>query len=197
MSYVDRNLLPGERVVYRARLHRLLYAAPVGLALLAIGALFIPDESAKWIAAALGLIALIAFLVSHILWISSEFAVTDMRVIAKTGWLQRETDETLLSKIEAIGVDQGVLGRMLGYGTVHITGTGGTRETFAKIARPLELRRQIQGQIVAAEERRGRAPAVPAVADARDERECPWCAERILVRARVCKHCGREVAAPA
>ncbi len=27
----------------------------------------------------------------------------------------------------------------------------------------------------------------------RSERDCPWCAERILARARVCKHCGREV----
>ncbi len=194
MSYVDRNLLPGERVVYRARLHRLLYTVPVVLALLALVALLIPDDSRVWIAGALGTAAVIAFIVSHILWTSSEFAVTDMRVIAKTGWLQRETDETLLSKIEAIGVDQGILGRMLGYGTVHLTGTGGTRETFRKISRPLELRRQIQGQIVAADERRSRA-GIPAAAAPREERECPWCAERILVKARVCKHCGREVAA--
>ncbi|MDQ6888525.1 MAG: hypothetical protein M3068_14735 [Gemmatimonadota bacterium] len=32
-----------------------------------------------------------------------------------------------------------------------------------------------------------------AAASDRSERECPWCAERILARARVCKHCGREV----
>lgn len=194
MSYVDRNLLHGERVVYRARLHRMLYTIPATIALLAAGALLIPDDAAPWIAGALGAAALIAFIVAHVVWSSSEFAVTDMRVIAKTGWLQRETDETLLSKVEAIGVDQGLLGRILGYGTVHITGTGGTRETFRKISRPLELRRQIQGQIVAAEERRSRSgitgPAAP-----REERECPWCAERILVKARVCKHCGREVSA--
>jgi formylglycine-generating enzyme required for sulfatase activity len=29
--------------------------------------------------------------------------------------------------------------------------------------------------------------------EAREERECPYCAERILKKARVCKHCGRDV----
>lgn len=29
----------------------------------------------------------------------------------------------------------------------------------------------------------------------RDEMDCPWCAERVLRNARVCKHCGRELAA--
>ena len=30
-------------------------------------------------------------------------------------------------------------------------------------------------------------------AEAREERECPYCAERILKKARVCKHCGHDV----
>jgi uncharacterized membrane protein YdbT with pleckstrin-like domain len=195
VSYIDQNLLPGERVVYRARLHRLVYTLPAIFAALALVFIFLPGDVAPWLAAIFGVLALVSFVVTHITWSSTEFGVTDMRVIAKTGWLQRDTSETLLSKVEAIGVDQTVLGRLLGFGTVHITGTGGTRETFRKISRPLELRRQIQAQIVAAEERRSRA-GLAAPSGPREERECPWCAERILVKARVCKHCGREVPAP-
>jgi uncharacterized membrane protein YdbT with pleckstrin-like domain len=196
VSYVDRNLLTGERVVYRARLHRLMYALPVLLlgASLAL-ALFGADIGYGW--AIGGAIAgLLTLLVVHIAWLSSEFAVTNMRVIAKTGWIERTTVETLLSKIEAIGVDQQLMGRVLGFGTVQITGTGGTRESFRKIARPLELRRQIQAQIVAADERRLTAAeaARSGGAEPRQERECPWCAERILVKAKICKHCGRDVA---
>jgi uncharacterized membrane protein YdbT with pleckstrin-like domain len=195
VSYVDRNLLSGERVIYRARLHRVLYTIPVLLALAAIGALFFQNEVGYGFAIGFGALALISFIVAHVIWLSSEFAVTNMRVVAKTGFIQRSTAETLLSKIEAIAVDQRLVGRMLGYGTVQITGTGGTRETFRKIARPLELRRQIQSQIIAAEERRASAaPTASALpAEVREERECPWCAERILAKAKVCKHCGREI----
>jgi hypothetical protein len=126
---------------------------------------------------------------------SSEFAVTNKRVLSKLGFIERESDETLLSKVEAIAVDQGILARVLGFGTVTITGTGGTEESFPRISQPLELRRQIQSQVVALEERRGSPAAfVPKEPDEpRVERECPYCAERILARARVCKHCGREV----
>ncbi len=52
-------------------------------------------------------------------------------------------------------VDQSIVGRMLGYGTLTITGTGGTDEGFPRISDPLEFRRQIQSQVVAQEERRG------------------------------------------
>jgi hypothetical protein len=55
--------------------------------------------------------------------------------------------EVLLPKIESIGVDESSLGRMLRYGSVVIRGTGGTFETFGRIAHSNELRRQAQGQI--------------------------------------------------
>jgi len=93
-------------------------------------------------------------------------------------------------------VEQDLWGRVLGFGTITITGTGGTRESIAAIPRPLEFRRHIQSQIVDLGERRGQEAAaalVGGVGEARVERDCPWCAERILARARVCKHCGREV----
>ena len=79
-------------------------------------------------------------------------------------------------------------------GTITITGTGGTRESIAGIPRPLEFRRQVQAQIVAQDERRPRDAGPGLVAgEPRVERDCPWCAEPILARARVCKHCGHDV----
>ena len=140
------------------------------------------------IAAALGVKPAIEYL-------TSEFAVTNKRVVTKVGLVERDSQETLLSKIETIGVDQTLAGRLLGYGTVTIVGTGGSREPFALIAQPLEFRRQVQTQIVAAEERLGGRAVVdglPAPVE-RVERECPFCAERILAKARVCRFCGREV----
>ena len=198
MSYLDDHLLAGERVVYRARVHWSIFATAIVVVALGIVLAIVLGvyQPAYWYAgAALAGIGLLLAIAPAIHYASSEFAVTDKRVVAKLGFIERESLETLLSKIEAIGVDQGIVGRMLGYGTITITGTGGTEESFPRIADPLEFRRQIQSQVVALDERRpqsttgGAQPNEPRV-----ERDCPYCAERILARARVCKHCGRDVA---
>jgi uncharacterized membrane protein YdbT with pleckstrin-like domain len=68
-------------------------------------------------------------------------------VVVKVGLTSRRTVELLLSKIESIGVEESLFGRMLGYGTVLLRGTGGTPESFNTIAHPLEFRREVQQQI--------------------------------------------------
>ena len=207
MSYVDDHLLPGERVVYRAHLHWVAFRWSIFLLVLAIvagiaGQLVSTDPAADpwklWIPVGVVVLAGVFALGPWIKRASSEFAVTDKRVLVKVGLVQRDSLETLLSKVEAIGVDQTLLGRMLGFGTITIVGTGGTRETFDRIDSPLEFRRQVQAQIVANEERRAVPAAtgtVGAAADSvpRNERECPSCAERILARAQVCRYCDRAV----
>ncbi|TMI03740.1 MAG: PH domain-containing protein [Betaproteobacteria bacterium] len=52
--------------------------------------------------------------------------------------------ELLLNKIEAIAVEQTLVGRMFGYGDIVITGSGGTKEAFSRIQSPLEFRRAVQ-----------------------------------------------------
>ncbi|HKH84066.1 MAG TPA: PH domain-containing protein [Gemmatimonadales bacterium] len=196
MSYLDDHLLAGERIVYRARLHWTIFLTSIVVVLLGIGLwIFLQYFEPVYSWAGLGLagIGLLLAIGPGIRYITSEFAVTDKRVLGKVGFIERESDETLLSKIEAIAVDQGIIGRMFGFGTLTITGTGGTQEVFSGIADPLEFRRQIQSQIIAQEERRGTSPSIGGSSDPRVERECPYCAERILARAKVCKHCGREV----
>jgi membrane protein YdbS with pleckstrin-like domain len=200
MSYLDDHLLAGERIVYRARLHWTIFLISIVVVLLGIAlAILLQVVQPAYSYAGLGLagVGLLLAIGPAIRYVTSEFAVTDKRVLGKVGFIERESDETLLSKVEAIAVDQGVLGRLFGFGTVTITGTGGTQEVFRGISEPLEFRRQIQSRIIAQEERRGSlpgAPAPPSVGDPRVERDCPYCAERILARARVCKHCGRDVA---
>ncbi len=200
MSYLDDHLLGGERIVYRARLHWTIFLTAIVVVLLGIGLwILLQVLGSAYSYAGLGLagVGLLLAIGPAVRYLSSEFAVTDKRVLGKVGFIERESDETLLSKIEGIAVDQGVLGRILGFGTVTITGTGGTQESFPRISEPLEFRRQIQSQIITLEERRGSLPSAAAPAEPREsrvERDCPYCAERILARARVCKHCGRDVA---
>ena len=198
MSYLDDHLLEGEQIVYRARLHWTVFGTAIvivalGIVLAVVLGVYAPDY---WYAgAALSGLGLLLAIGPAIRYASSEFAVTNKRVVAKLGFIERESLETLLSKIEAIGVDQRILGRILGFGSITITGTGGTEESFPRISDPLEFRRQIQSQVVALDERRSvSAGPVSQGQEPRVERDCPYCAERILARARVCKHCGRVVA---
>ncbi len=142
-GYVDDNLLPGEHVIYRTSLHPVIYLAPatVIVAGLVIGA---TQTALAGLAALAGGLALL--LVTWIRQWSSEFAVTDRRVGIKTGWLARRTIELNMSKVESIEVSQGLVRRLLDYGTITVIGTGGTMEPFAMIAGPLGLPRAVQSQ---------------------------------------------------
>ncbi len=78
---------------------------------------------------------------------ATEVAVTTRRVVVKQGLLSRKTIEMLLNKIETIEVSEPMAGRMLGYGSITIVGTGGTSEPFHKIAHPLQFRSAVQQQL--------------------------------------------------
>ncbi|MBA2589848.1 MAG: PH domain-containing protein [Alphaproteobacteria bacterium] len=77
---------------------------------------------------------------------SSEFAVTNRRVIVKVGFISRRTIEINLSKVESVEVNQDILARMFNYGTILVIGTGGTKEPFSLIDDPLAFRRAVQSQ---------------------------------------------------
>ncbi|MCS5711564.1 PH domain-containing protein [Candidatus Berkiella aquae] len=147
MSYVDSHLLPNEKVVHRTHLHKIMFFWPgvLACAMFAAGVWILMHPAYRAGFAGLCFVVGVAFLLApYIQYISSEFAVTNKRVIIKVGFISRQTLETLLQKVEAIGVDQTVLGRILNYGSITITGTGGTRESFYNIVDPLAFRRAVQ-----------------------------------------------------
>jgi uncharacterized membrane protein YdbT with pleckstrin-like domain len=81
---------------------------------------------------------------SYLRRMSSEFAVTNKRVIMKTGVLNTRSFELLLSKIEAIAVNQELLGKLLDFGDIVVTGSGGTQEHFSDIQDPMQFRNAVQ-----------------------------------------------------
>lgn len=199
MAYVDENLLPGEVVVYRARLHRLIYAIPAAIALLGAIAIVIALLNKNWVELALvgGLILLVAGLIAFVKWTqaaTSEFAVTNRRVVIKVGLIQRRTVELLLQKVEGIGVDQTLFGRLLDFGSISVTGTGGTKEFFANIADPLEFRRQVQAQ-TANDAHSSYAP-IPNVANLSTAGGpfCVACGTQNPPNAQFCMRCGQRLA---
>jgi uncharacterized membrane protein YdbT with pleckstrin-like domain len=117
-SYVKKNLIHGEYIVYTTSYHWVIF---------------------------INLKALLSLFIIPLLSIySDEFAITNKRVIIKTGLFSRHTLELNLNKIESVNVKQSILGRMFGYGNIQIIGTGGTRETFIDIRNALIFRKKFQ-----------------------------------------------------
>ena len=125
-SYIDAVLINDERVLYRARIS-MWSLWPYIL----FGALLIPLFG----------VGLLLWLWAWIVFATTELAITNKRVIAKTGLMQRRTIEMFLEKIESIQVDQSVLGRLFNFGSVVISGTGVHSAPFNNISDPLALRR--------------------------------------------------------
>jgi uncharacterized membrane protein YdbT with pleckstrin-like domain len=162
MSYVESNLVPGETVIYQTRLHWIVMLGHifVGCLLLGLpGALLLyyaysqhgMDANTLRLTEGGGMALLVCgaavLLMGMVRRNATEMAVTNRRVVIKTGLMSRKTIEMLLNKVESIEVSETTGGRMLGYGTIVMIGTGGTSEPFRKMAHPLEFRSHVQQQI--------------------------------------------------
>jgi len=158
VGYIDDNLITGETVTYRARLHWILFVKPILVALTILviaGLTFYSADLGKTLSTQASLLMWVVILMISaapviavvLRWRSAEFAVTNKRVILKVGFIQSETAEMFLNKIESVGVDQSIPGRILGFGSIVIRGTGGSLEPFHRVSAPLQFRKQIQEQI--------------------------------------------------
>jgi uncharacterized membrane protein YdbT with pleckstrin-like domain len=151
MSYVRSVLQPGEEVRYQASVHWITYYRGV-LLLLAAGIVWAVVPT-SWHDSVLVQIVVILLAAGGVIelarawfdWWITEIAVTNRRVIQKRGFIWRKTAEMNMDKVESVEVDQSILGRLLDYGDVTITGTGAGLETLKMIATPIELRNHITG----------------------------------------------------
>jgi uncharacterized membrane protein YdbT with pleckstrin-like domain len=145
VSYVERRLISGETILYRTGLHWIVLFSSGILALLFIlVGIFLLVANLLFFGLIVIALSAPIMAIAVIARNSTEMAVTNKRVIIKTGWLRRKTIEVFLSKIESIDVDQSIFARMLGYGTIIVKGTGGSKEPFDRVRSPLEFRRQVQ-----------------------------------------------------
>lgn len=126
-SYIESNLLAGEGVKHTGHtsLWALLPAIILGFILLPvfIGPIF-------WIWAA-------------IRYYTTEIAITNKRVIAKFGLIQRKTVEMNLNRVESVQVDQGILGRIFNYGSILVSGAGDPKTPVPGISAPLSFRKKV------------------------------------------------------
>ena len=145
--YVNDNLIGSENVLFQTRQHRIKLTGPMGVgACLLLLCLIAGIQGESGIAWILFLIAAIVMGKSYLQWKATDYALTNKRIIVKSGILRRTSEEIMVDKVESIAVDQGLWGRQFNYGKLVLRGTGSTFEPFAYVPRPMEFRKCILGQ---------------------------------------------------
>jgi len=149
MGYIEDNLMDDESMVLSCRLHPIVLLVPACSVSLMAGTL-VASQGFPFITIIIGAFLIYAtyrLLDRIVLYLTSEFAITSKRVLGKTGFLHRKSLDIVLAKVEAIRLSQSVVGRILDYGDIEVTGTGGTEEVLSFIPAPLEFRKTIQEQL--------------------------------------------------
>jgi len=148
MSYIDKNLLADEKVVFRTKKHKIIFLTPIIFTVLSIFAssymasdtLLLNFIWAPWI------VTLIYWGYVGLEYFTSEFVVTDKRVMMREGFFNRHTNEMRLSAISQVNVDQSLLGQILNYGIVSINAFGAF-DAFPIVNHPVAFQRHVNQQI--------------------------------------------------
>lgn len=144
-NYVNGILNDGERIIFETRLSLVVFFTGGVLATLCLifcfWAFFKGGKDLAFAGLGAFGLGILILLYNYVIWKCSEFVVTNRRVITKTGFISRNAFEMRLEKIESINFRQSILGRLLKYGTLVITGTGDTAKSFKDIKFPLKFKR--------------------------------------------------------
>ncbi|MCH7386625.1 PH domain-containing protein [Acinetobacter modestus] len=140
-NYIESNLARDEKIIIKAQVtwwSQLWY--------LVFGSLFIllALPSKNFVFLFIGVV-FVAIAVIHV--ITTELALTNRRIIAKSGLIRRNTVELKVNRVESLGIDQGVLGRIFNFGSISVKGIGGSNAPIPYIARPMEFRQQVNNYL--------------------------------------------------
>jgi uncharacterized membrane protein YdbT with pleckstrin-like domain len=128
MRYIDESLADGETIIQRGKWPGVFWFG-AWAALILLGII---------------LVGVFIFVTAAIKMKTTDFAVTNRRVILKRGWLNRHTQELAVESVEGVSLDQSIIARIFGYGRVVVTGTGDAVIVFPPMAHPVAFRRAIE-----------------------------------------------------
>lgn len=151
VSYVDRTLAAGERVLYRAKLHWIIFLKPLPILLIGLAIVFAvfvgrpldpsTGTEVKFSGSLLFLIGIFGEASTLLRYLTTEVAATTRRFVVKRGLVRRNVIEMNAGQLESIVIDQSVFGRIFGYGTIVVGGTGSGIDPVRYVAHPLEVRK--------------------------------------------------------
>jgi len=149
--YIDEILQPGEKVLYSTNAHWIFFLPAIAGWIVAIVfvvlSYLVPAGAPALLCLSMAAISAVVALYKTITaWFhqwTTETDVTDLRIIHKTGFIQRQTFEMSLDKVESVDVNQSILGRIFDYGDVTILGVGKSEEKISTVSSPLSFRSAI------------------------------------------------------
>lgn len=157
-DYITTHLMPGEHLIAVSRVHPMVMLAPgivaaFGLLLSLIGIAVGKERgiAIAFVGFSTAIIAGIGVLVLLIERLTTEFSCTDRRILIKSGLLTTSLREMPLGKVEALLMQQGLFGKIFGYGTLVFKGSGGTRRTCKSMELPFDFYKRVQEQVAAAQ----------------------------------------------
>ena len=148
MGYVEKSLMEGEHIVYEATYHYIIYWLPALLALAGLVLLFAPIGDMTFDTRLLFTLIIIAVAAvwAVVKWGGKRFVLTNKRIIEKVGIVRLDSNELVLHRCEGVNLSQGILGRILNYGTVIVT-TGEVANEYPYIKNPLKFKTLVNQQI--------------------------------------------------
>tara|TARA_Y100001970_G_scaffold196252_1_gene238616 strand:- start:3031 stop:3480 length:450 start_codon:yes stop_codon:yes gene_type:complete len=144
MSYVEKTLTSGESVEQFIKYHWWYLTYPALLISFGFIGLVVDNIFIFYLAIALIIYSILELIVRAIIRLSTEQALTNKRVFRKTGLISRNTDELVLEKIETVAVNQSVFERILNFGDIEFTGTGGVYIRFEYVPDPTAVKRDFE-----------------------------------------------------
>jgi uncharacterized membrane protein YdbT with pleckstrin-like domain len=154
MDDSEGQLAPGEQVVLRARPHPVVFGGTLGFTAFVVGAVWLIIVRNELTTSAIlqlclgaAAIVLIGFVSPLLRWWHAECLVTNRRLVLRAGLFRPRTRALALPAIEDVGVDESMMGRLLGYGTLHVVGGDGTVDVFPRVQNVRAVRDAIARQV--------------------------------------------------
>lgn len=196
------SLRKDEQLLFETRKHWFFLIIPVIIALaliiLSLYLYFLLEESNSWYLT-IPVLSILYFIYRYYIWRNDLWAVTNIRVIDESGVFSINSKESPIDKINNVSYHQSILGRVFGFGDVQIQTAAEMGETsYSNISHPKQLKEALSTAMELYKESQLNKQAYK-LADAVDGeigeeiKDCPFCAERIKAKARVCRYCGREL----
>lgn len=176
-SYIKRVLQPGENILYLGKVHWIVFAYPAAITVFAMLLLAPVAEAVPSLNILVYVIlfgGLVMIGIGYLRQITDELVLTDRRVVSKFGFITRATFELRLEQVEGVQVVQSFLGRILDYGTILVTGTGGLTTPLPLCAAPLRFRQAISEELNRRAGYSATGPAQSSVAQSPPQRGSAW-----------------------
>ena len=149
MSYVRQNVMEEEEVIMHMHVHWIVFVPWFLITIAVLSTMFFFPTNLTLIIVVRFIAAMLFIKASAnlIYFWTSEYGVTTRRVLGKTGLVRIRSVDILLQKVEAVKLEQGVLGRIFDFEDLIVTGTGGTVEVLTDVPNPMGVRNAIQEQV--------------------------------------------------